>query len=396
VDMTAQRRLQEELRQSQKMEAVGLLAGGVAHDFNNLLTAILGFAGRVGQGLPPDDPRRADLEEIISSAESAAGLTRQLLTFSRPQSVAPKVMDVGSVVRSLEPMLRRLLGETIDLRCTLAPDSGRVLADEHHMEQVLLNLCINARDAMPKGGQLLIQTMAVELSGPYLDPHPEITPGPYSMLSVTDTGVGMDEAVRARIFEPFFTTKGGMGTGLGLATVYGIVKQAGGAIVVYSEPGRGSSFKVYLPRTDQLPEPPAPAVTATFRPAVAGDRVVVVEDNPSVRALTVALLEDVGFSVREFASAESALEALGSDEQPDLLITDLVLGSMDGAGLARALRGRFPDLPVIYMSGYTADTELVRQLSLQERVRFIDKPFRGDTLRARVAEILGDGGHRSG
>jgi PAS domain S-box-containing protein len=391
VDITGQRRLEEELRQSQKLEAIGRLAGGVAHDFNNMLTAILGFADRTLRSLPADHPHRGDLQEITAAAERAAGLTRQLLTFSRPQAVSPRVMDVGTVVRSMEPMLRRLLGETIDFRCSSAGDSGRILADPHHLEQVLLNLSINARDAMPRGGRLLIETAAVTLDGPYLDEHPELGPGAYVLLAVTDTGTGMDEATRARIFEPFFTTKGGMGSGLGLPTVYGIVKQAGGGILVYSEPRRGTTFKVYFPRTDLALTPePAPAPPPPVLPT--GASIVLVEDHPAVRSLATAVLEDAGFDVRAYPSGEKALQGTGAAEPIDLLITDLVLGAMDGADLAAELRRTRPRLPVIYMSGYTEDSEMVRRLAGQDGTRFLEKPFRNDVLLARVAEALGGDG----
>jgi PAS domain S-box-containing protein len=388
VDMSGQRRLEEELRQSQKLEAIGRLAGGVAHDFNNLLTAVLGFADRVSRALPADHPQRRDVDEITVAAERAAGLTRQLLTFSRPQPVAPRVLDLGGVVRAMEPMLRQLLGETIDLSCSIARDSGRILADAHHLEQVLLNLSINARDAMPRGGRLLIETAAVELASPYLDEHPEIEPGAYSMLAVSDTGTGMDQATRDRIFEPFFTTKGGMGSGLGLATVYGIVKQTGGGILVYSEPGHGTTFKIYFPRTDMAM---APEKEPAHAPAISADGVsiLLVEDNPSVRNLAVAMLQDEGFRVLAHASAEEALEAAAGQEHFELLITDIVLGGMDGAELAARLRQSRPGLPVIYMSGYTEDTELVRTLAHQEGARFLEKPFRHSVLLRRVSEALG-------
>ncbi len=390
VDVRSQRLLQEELRQSQKMEALGRLAGSVAHDFNNLLTAILGFADRTRHGLPEGSPHLKDLDEVSAAANRAAALTRQLLTFSRPQAVAPQVIDVAVVVRAMEPMLRRLLGEQIDLRCHLAPDSGRVLADQHHIEQVLLNLCINARDAMPGGGQLVIETATTVLGGAYLAQHPELAAGAYAMLVVTDTGSGMDEVTQARLFEPFFTTKGGMGTGLGLATVHGIVKQAGGGIVVYSEPGHGTTFKVYLPLTSaDLPEKPAASLTPAT-PLPEGTVVAVVDDNPAVRSLTVALLEDEGFVVQDFASAEEALRHLTGTDRLDLLITDVVLGAMDGALLAAGLRGRYPGLPVIFMSGYTADTELVRGLARQPLVRYLDKPFRSATLLGSIAEVMAE------
>ncbi|HWA59625.1 MAG TPA: CHASE3 domain-containing protein [Gemmatimonadales bacterium] len=390
VDVRAQRLLQEELRQSQKMEALGRLAGGVAHDFNNLLTAILGFADRVRRGLPPESAHLADLEEVVVAAERATALSRQLLTFSRPQAVAPKAIDVNAVVRAMEPMLRRLLGERVDLRVNLPANTGRVLADTHHIEQVLLNLCINARDAMPGGGRLLVETGQTELAAGYLDLHPELSPGTYVMLSVTDTGVGMDEATRARLFEPFFTTKGGMGTGLGLATVYGIVKQAGGGIVVSSEPGGGTAFKVYLPLAPAGAEPVAPPVPAALPMLPVGASAVVVDDNSAVRSLTVALLEDEGFAVRGYASGEEALADLPTIDRLDLLVTDLVLGNMDGATLATRLRERYQALPVVYMSGYTADTEMVRALGRQPRVRFLDKPYRAGTLLAAIAEVMAE------
>ncbi len=388
VDLGSQRKLEEELRHSQKLEAIGRLAGGVAHDFNNLLTAIFGFTDRVKQGLPASHPQQADLTQIIAAAERAASLTRQLLVFGRPQPVAPRVLDVGVVVRTMEPMLRRLMGETIDLKCSLSSESGRVVADPHHLEQVLLNLCVNARDAMPKGGKLLIETSAVELEDPYLNEHPEISPGAYSMLAVTDTGIGMSEAIRVRIFEPYFTTKGGMGSGLGLATVYGLVRQAGGNILVYTEPGRGTSFKVYLPRTDREVTPEAEAAVAPPLFA-AGIKITLVEDNPAVRSLAIAMLEDEGFEVRAFNSAEEALKETGPDDVVDLLITDVVLGAMDGAALANRLRLGRPGLPVIYMSGYTADTDMVAALRDQPGSRFLEKPFRNITLLERIAEALG-------
>ncbi|MFN8652894.1 MAG: CHASE3 domain-containing protein [Gemmatimonadales bacterium] len=388
VDVRDQRILQEELRQSQKLEAVGRLAGAVAHDFNNLLTAILGFAERAREGLPAGSEYRADLDQATVAAERAAALTHQLLTFSRPQAVTPRAVDLAAVVEAMEPMLGRLIGEQVDLETRLAPDT-RVLADPHHIEQVLLNLCINARDAMPDGGRLLVETRTVEPSNALLAQHPDLAAERYALLAVSDSGTGMDEATRQRIFEPFFTTKGGMGTGLGLATVHGIVRQAGGVITVDSMPGRGTSFRIYLRLTEEaVVEAPAPIAAPTLTPS--GLVAAVVDDNVSVRSLTTALLEDEGFTVSSFASAEEALVALSGQSRLDLLITDLILGNMDGSALATRLRERYPSLPVLYMSGYTADTDMVRQLLNEPGVRFLDKPFRSAELLQLVAGLLAD------
>jgi PAS domain S-box-containing protein len=389
VDLTARIRLEEQLRQSQKMEAVGRLAGGVAHDFNNILTAILGFAARVSHALPPDDPNQPDLREILTSAESAAGLIRQLLTFSRPHALLPQVVSVADVARSMEPMLRRVLGEQVDLRLRLSED-GRVRVDPHHLEQVLLNLCINAKDAMPDGGELVIETGTVDLQHPYVDQHANLAPGRYVMLAVRDTGTGMDKATQARIFEPFFTTKGpGVGTGLGLATVYGIVRQAGGSILVSSEPGRGSTFRVYLRATEEAVAPPVvSAPLAPLAPA-AGQHILVVEDNPSVRALVTALLEDEGYRVTACVSGEEALRAAEQHEGGiDLLITDLILGQLSGLQLAQRLRSSRPGLPVVYMSGYAEDAIQAQALSTQEGATFLEKPFKAGVFLDRVAQVL--------
>ncbi len=393
IDTSAQRLLAEQLRQSQKLEAIGRLAGGVAHDFNNLLTVILGSAEHALSRLPPAERRREDLLEITDTAERAVALTRQLLAFSRPRPMNPRVLDVAMVVRRMEGMLRRLMEERFELRFVTAADAGRVRADPHHLEQVLMNLCVNARDAMPDGGRILVETARVELDRDYTDAHPGLVPGEYTMLSVTDTGLGMDEATQQRIFEPFFTTKGhGLGTGLGLATVQGIVKEAGGGIMVYSEPGRGSTFKVYLPLVESAlphdtPSPahqPAPSAPATIRRA----RVLLVEDNPQVRALAVAMLEEEGLQVTACDSGEKALGLAAMAEPPELLITDLVLGGMSGVELRERLRERIPGLPSIFMSGYTEESQEVAAVVADPMARFLEKPFRRAVLVELVGELL--------
>ncbi len=390
IDTTSQHKLEEQLRQSQKQEALGRLAGGIAHDFNNLLTAILGFTDRVTERLPANERRREDLREITVSAERAAALTRQLLSYSRPRPINPQVLDVTSVVRHMELMLRRVVEERIDLKFVTSPDAGRIRADSHQLEQILLNLCINARDAMPHGGRLTVEVAPAELDTTFASEHPGLSEGHYTLLSVSDTGTGMDEVTRQRIFEPFFTTKGeGRGTGLGLATVYGIVAAANGGILVYSEPGRGSSFKVYLPTVDAPVASPDPVRSETVE--VGTGTILLVEDNAQVRALTNAILEDAGFSVNAFSSAEQALDrATRGAISPDLLLTDMVLGGISGLELSRLLRRRFPNLGVIFMSGYTEETAEIADAMSDPNVRFLEKPFRRAALLAMISSTLAE------
>ncbi len=390
IDTTSQHKLEHQLRQSQKLEALGRLAGGIAHDFNNLLTAILGFTDRAVERLPPNERRREDLREITVSAERAAALTRQLLGFSRPRPVNPQVLDVTSVVRDMELMLRRVVEERIDLKFVTAPDAGRIRADAHHLEQILLNLCINARDAMPHGGRLTVEVSRVELDSTFVTEHPDLAEGHYTMLSVSDTGVGMDEATRLRVFEPFFTTKGeGRGSGLGLATVYGIVSAAKGKILVYSEPGHGSTFKVYLPTVDTPVTKVSLAPTSIVQ--IATGTIVLVEDNPQIRTLTTTILQDAGYTVEAFSSAEQALDRTTRGAiTPDLLVTDMVLGGISGLELSRLLRRRFVHLGVVFISGYTEETAEIADAMSDRNVRFLEKPFRQNALLAMVASVLSE------
>src|SRR5438552_6113255 len=335
------------------MEAVGRLAGGVAHDFNNLLTVILSYSDLLLEDRPPDAPDREDIEQIRKAAVGASALTRQLLAFSRQQVLEPRVLDVNTVVASTEKMLTRLLGEDISLTASLAPALGAVKVDPGQLEQIIMNLAVNARDAMPHGGRLSIETANVDMDESYVRGHPVAHPGPYVMLAVSDTGIGMDAVTQARIFEPFFTTKeAGKGTGLGLATVYGIVKQSGGFIWVYSEPGHGTSFKIYLPRVD---EPVARAVAA---PEVVGgsETVLVVEDVAAVRAVAREMLERHGYTVLEAPDGETALRLAG--QHPGvirLLLADVVLPDVSGRQLADQLLELRPDMKVLFTSGYTDD-----------------------------------------
>ena len=386
-DITERRQLEEQFRQAQKMESVGRLAGGLAHDFNNLLTVIGGHAELLHERLRPDDPLHGRIGRIQEAAAHAADLTKQLLAFSRKQVLAPTVIDLNAVVAELEPMLRRLIGEDIDLVTAPARGLGSVKADAAQIKQIILNLAVNARDAMPQGGKLTIETDNVDLDARYARLHPDVPPGTYVMIAVTDTGVGMDEATRARIFEPFFTTKApGKGTGLGLATVYGIVKQSSGSISVYSEPGRGTAFKVYLPRVDEAAE----AVPASPRAAARGgsETILVVEDNEMVRTVTCEILKRQGYTVVE---ARHGLDALDIAQRYHgaihLLITDVVMPEMGGPELVSRLGPIRPRMKIVYVSGYTADA-IDHQGMLDEGIEFLSKPVALDTLVRKVREVL--------
>src|SRR5216117_2101718 len=387
-DVTEQRHLEEQFRQSQKMEAVGQLAGGIAHDFNNLLTAILGNTQLLLRDLPPGDAKRGDVEEIRKASERAASLTRQLLAYSRRQMLQPEVLDLNGVVAEMDKMLRRLIGEHIALVTVLAPDLGRVRADPNQLEQVIVNLAVNARDAMPEGGKLTVETANIELDEAFAQAHLGAVTGSYAMLSVTDTGVGMDATVRAHLFEPFFTTKEvGKGTGLGLATVYGIVKQSGGYISVYTEVGRGSSFKVYLPRVDRLPHaaaPPAPRPVA----ARGSETVLVVEDDPAVLSLSCRALESEGYTIlcaSDGADALRIVERHGGEIH--LLLTDVVMPGMSGRELAEQMAARRAGIRILYMSGYPGDAA-VHHGNLVRGSAFLQKPFSPDGLARKVREAL--------
>jgi PAS domain S-box-containing protein len=387
-DLTERKKLEGELRQAQKMEAVGQLAGGVAHDFNNLLTAIMGYSSLLLKAIPADDPKHEDLLEIDRAAARATELTQQLLAFSRRQMLQPTLIDLNAVLSDTMRMLGRLLGEHIELAILPAGGLGLVRADRGQIEQVIINLALNGRDAMVAGGKLTLETRNVNLDRAYAGQHPGATEGDFVMLAVTDTGMGMNAATQARIFEPFFTTKErGKGTGLGLSTVYGIIKQSGGTIYVYSEPERGTTFKIYLPRVmaSHPTEIPVSAKPANVRGT---ETVMVVEDEDGVRSLTCRVLQTYGYTVLE---AENGGEALLIAEQYGepihLLLTDVVLPRVSGRKLAERLVRTRSDLRVLYMSGYT-DGSIVNDGTLDPGTAFIQKPFTPETLAQKLREVL--------
>ncbi|MBC7251681.1 MAG: response regulator [Anaerolineae bacterium] len=382
-------RTQAQLIQAQKMEAVGRLAGGVAHDFNNLLTAIIGNAEFLLMSLGPGDPLRRDVEEIKTAADRAAALTRQLLAFSRKQILQPKVLNLNVVVTNIEKMLRRLIGEDIELVTILAPDLGQVRADPGQLDQVIMNLAVNARDAMPRGGKLTIETKNVYLDEDYAHRYLEVEPGPYVMLAVSDSGVGMDEETMSHLFEPFFTTKDvGEGTGLGLATVYGIIKQSGGHITVYSEVGQGTTFRIYLPRIEEAGRV-GKRETRPEELLLGGETVLLVEDADMVRELARRVLAESGYTVLVARDGEEAMRVCAEHKGPiHLLVTDVVMpGGMSGRDLAERLASRQPQMKVLYMSGYT-DEAIVRHGILEPDVIFLQKPFTPAELTHKVREAL--------
>lgn len=386
----ALQRTEEQLRQSQKMEAVGRLAGGVAHDFNNLLTAIIGCAELIWVQINSNDPLRPTIEEIIKAGERAAALTSQLLAFSRKQMLQPKVLDLNSVVTNLEKMLWRLIGEDIELVTVLAPDLGRVKADPGQVEQVILNLIVNSRDAMPDGGKVIIETSNINLGD--VSSHPDTRPGPYVMMAVSDTGAGMDVETRLRIFEPFFTTKEtGQGTGLGLSTVYGIIKQSGGDISVYSEAGAGTTFKIYLPRVEEAAgtERRSGERISKFASMPKGsETVLVVEDDQTVRKLACQALRLSGYHVLEAANAgEALLICERQDGVIHLMLADVIMPQMSGRELAVRLAPMRPEMKTLFMSGYT-DNAVFLQGGLEEGVAFIQKPFTPNSLSSKVRRVL--------
>jgi DNA-binding response OmpR family regulator len=383
---SALQKTEEQFRQAQKMEAVGRLAGGVAHDFNNLLAVIMSTTQLMEMELPEASPLREDLGQIAEAARRASLLTKQLLAFSRKQVLELKVLDLNTVLRDMDRMLRRLISENIEIRTAVAPALGHVLADQGQIEQVILNLAVNSRDAMPDGGKLTLETANVILDEAYAREHVGAVAGPHVMLAVSDTGHGMDAATKARIFEPFFTTRElGKGTGLGLSTVYGIVKQNGGNIWVYSEPDRGTTFKVYFPRVNQ--ELTREAVEAPRAIEACTETILVVEDDPMVRAVACRILLREGYQVLEAQDAATALRLCEEWNRIHLLLSDVVLPGSNGRELADRIVALRPDIKVLFMSGYT-DHAIVNHGVLDAGTNFIEKPFTPSSLSRRVREVL--------
>jgi two-component system, cell cycle sensor histidine kinase and response regulator CckA len=388
-DISQRKLLEEQLLQSQKMEAVGRLAGGVAHDFNNMLTVIQGYNRMMLDELSPVDPLRDYAEEITRAADRAGALTNQLLAFSRRQIIQPRVMNVNVVVENTEKMLRRLIGEDIDLLINLGAEIGNIKADPSHIEQAIVNLVVNARDAMPQGGRINIETANVILDETYSRSHMGVQPGQFIMIAVSDTGHGMDAETKRRMFEPFFTTKShGKGTGLGLATVYGTVKQMNGDIWVYSEPGQGTTLKMYFPRVAEAAGGAGEQDVIPPR-AEAGETILVVEDEKSVRDLTVRILTKLGYKVLVASGGEEAIAI--SDSYPDvisLLLTDVVMPNMSGRQVADHLLAARHGLKILYLSGYT-DTTVVHHGVLENGLDFLPKPFSREVLARKIREVLG-------
>ncbi len=387
-NITGQRALEAQLRQSQKMEAIGQLAGGIAHDFNNLLTAIRGYATLTLDSLPAHDPLRQDVLEIERAGERATALTGQLLAFSRKQILQERVLSLNAVVNELAPMLARLVGEHIHVR-TLTRATGLVKADPSQLEQVLMNLVVNARDAVGVSGEITIETTDVVIDELYIETHTAARPGPHVLLAVSDTGSGMSPDVQARAFEPFFTTKGpGQGTGLGLATVYGIIKQSGGHLYIYSEPDRGTTMKVYLPRTDDAPAPGSASAPVPSPRASVKSSILLVEDEEAVRSLLAKVLGRAGYTVHPCATPREAQRLVADGAvQIDLLITDVVLTEGSGREVADAVRAAQPEVRVLYISGYTDDA-VVRRGILTEDMAFLQKPFSASALLEKVSALL--------
>jgi two-component system, cell cycle sensor histidine kinase and response regulator CckA len=387
-DITARERLEGQLRQAQKMEALGRFAGGVAHDFNNLLTAIQGYTSLIMMDLAPHDPHREDLEEIRKASERAAALTRQILAFSRRHVIEPMTIDLNQTIMDLERLVPRLIGEDVAVVIALDPELALVRADPRQVEQVVLNLVVNARDAMPDGGRLTLETAGELVTESDPRASPDLPPGRYAVLTVSDTGTGMDPAIVPNIFDPFFTTKEpGRGTGLGLATVYGIVKQGGGHVEVETAPGAGATFRLYFPAATA-------ESTVAAAPSVAGpgprgsETVLLVEDEESVRVFASKALEKQGYRVLQARHGRDALLRLSEHDGPvHLVITDIVMPEMGGGELARRLAGERPEVPVLFMSGYTDDEVAQRGLGTEQG--FLQKPFTSDGLARKVREVLG-------
>jgi PAS domain S-box-containing protein len=389
-DITARKRAEqvgEQLRQSQKMEAVGQLAGGVAHDFSNLLGVMIGYCELLELQLVPDDSKRRMVEQVHKAGALAAVLTRQLLAFSRRQILRPLVLDLNGLVTEMETMLRRLIGENVEITTSLPPDLGRIKADPIQIEQILMNLAVNARDAMPDGGSFTIETINVEVDDSHARPHAEVKPGSYVMLAISDTGVGMDSETQAHIFEPFFTTKElGKGTGLGLSTVYGIVKQSAGYIYVHSEQGRGTTFKLYLPRVDAEVQMRKAEKALSIHGR--GETILLVEDNEPLREMAREMLKGLGYAVLDSGHPAEAIRTAERHEGPiPLLITDVVMPGVNGRVLAETLTAVRPEMKVLYTSGYTDDACIERG-ALEAGCPLLEKPYTRDALAKRVRELL--------
>ncbi|HSW64821.1 MAG TPA: PAS domain S-box protein [Dissulfurispiraceae bacterium] len=382
------RKLEEQLQHVQKMDAIGRLSGGIAHDFNNMLNVILGYGELVLEKLYHGDPLRLDVEQIIRAGKRSEELTRQLLTFSRKQPLQPEIIDINALLMSLEKMLRRLIGEDIDLKFSLVHDALRIKADPGQIEQVIINLAVNSRDAMPHGGTLTIETASVELDHQYAHTHAEVSEGEYVLIAVTDTGCGMDRETVSRVFEPFFTTKEkGKGTGLGLATTFGIIKQSGGNIMVYSELEQGTTFKIYLPATSAEPELKTDFHAEADR-RDAGLQILLVEDEDLLRSLFAAILANLGHHVAVAANGGEAL--LLVEEKgltPDLVITDVVMPGMNGAVLSERLRRSRPNLKILFMSGYT-ENAIVQRGVLDLDTHFIQKPFTFEAIAKKIEQVM--------
>lgn len=388
-DVTQRKSLEEQFRQAQKMEAIGRLSGGVAHDFNNLLGVIIGYGEIVQEGTPAESPLRSCVDEMLKAGHRAAGLTRQLLAFSRQQVLDPRILDLNAVVRDMEKMLKRLIGEDIQLLTNLNPELVRIKADQGQIEQAILNLAVNARDAMPKGGELTLQTSNFHMDDEFVSRYPyPVLVGDYLLFTVTDNGIGMDAATRARIFEPFFTTKEkGKGTGLGLSMVYGVVKQSGGYIDVTSEPGIGTCFNIYLPKAEAAIDSQKPTSELAM-PLKGSETVLLVEDETSLRTLSRHLLEICGYHVLEAENGSTALKiSQESSRNIDLLLTDVVMPGMSGRVLADQITTQRPEIRVVYMSGYTGQT-VGQHGVLAEGSFFLPKPFTREALASKVREAL--------
>jgi two-component system cell cycle sensor histidine kinase/response regulator CckA len=386
-DITELNHLKALFLQAQKMEAVGRLAGGMAHDFNNLMNVVIGYSEMLLHKAASDDPGRQGLESILDAGERAATLTRQLLAFSRKQIIEPKILDMSAVITDMERILRRIIGEDIELISKGTPGIGRVRADLGMIEQVIMNLAVNARDAMPDGGKLTIETANVEFDEHYVQTHQGSRPGSYVMLAISDTGMGMTPEVKARIFEPFFTTKEmGKGTGLGLSTVFGIVKQHNGYIMAYSEPGNGASFKIYLPRVEEELESEGRKVPQ--RATGGKETILIVEDDEGLRTMAGMMLEDLGYTVLSCPSGEEALARLTAYEGGvELLFTDVVMPGMNGKSLAEEVRSLRPEVKVLYTSGYP-DNDIEHRGVLDPAALFIQKPFTSAALGAKIRKAL--------